>query len=274
MTTMTNASAPSKEYVFDNAWQHAGERLALLQAAFDPGTIHHLSHLDVRLGWNCLEVAAGAGSIAEWLCRRVGPSGRVVATDIDTRFLETLHFPQLEVRQSDIAVAPLEGGAFDLVHARMLLEFIPERDDALRHMVAALKPGGWLLVEEMDYVNWVPGSRQLSRSGPIWERFLTAYRLTLEGRDADLELGRFLCELVEQQGLIAVQAEGRAVVARGRSAAARLVQLSLSQTGEALVATGAINEDELTALLSWFEDQNFTCVLPLLIAVWGQKPLQ
>jgi SAM-dependent methyltransferase len=228
----------------------------------------------VEPGWNCLEVAAGAGSIAEWLCRRVGPSGRVVATDIDTRFLETLHFPQLEVRQSDIAAAPLEGGAFDLVHARMLLEFIPERDDALRHMVAALKPGGWLLVEEMDYANWVPGSRQLSRSELIWERFLKAYRLTLEGRGADLELGRFLCELVEQQGLIAVQAEGRAVVARGGSAAARLVQLSLSQTGEALVATGAINEDELIALLSWFEDQNFTCVLPLLIAVWGQKRTQ
>jgi 2-polyprenyl-3-methyl-5-hydroxy-6-metoxy-1,4-benzoquinol methylase len=91
MTTVTDAPTLNRDYVFDNAWQHAGERLTLLQAAFDPGTIHHLEHLNVRLGWNCLEVAAGAGSIAEWLCRRVGPSGRVVATDIDTRFLEANH---------------------------------------------------------------------------------------------------------------------------------------------------------------------------------------
>jgi hypothetical protein len=59
MTTTTTTSAPGKDYVFDNAWQHAGERLTLLQAAFDPGTIHHLTHLNVRLGWNCLEMAAG-----------------------------------------------------------------------------------------------------------------------------------------------------------------------------------------------------------------------
>jgi SAM-dependent methyltransferase len=272
MTTVTEIHVPNQGYVFENAWRHAGERLTLLQDAFDPGTIRHLADLNVQPGWSCLEAGAGAGSIAQWLCQRVGPSGRVVATDIDTRFLKRLHFPHLEVRQSDIAAAPLETGAFDLVHARMLLEFIPERDAVLRHMMAALKPGGWLMVEEMDYTNWLPGSRQLCRSGYIWERFLKAYRLTLEGRGADLELGRFLCELVEQQGLIAVQAEGRAVVARGGSSAGRLVQLSLSQTGDALVGTGAINYDDLTALLSWFQDQNFTCVLPLLIAAWGRKP--
>jgi len=271
MTTVTNFN---KGYVFDNGWQHARERLSVLQAVFDPGTIRHLAHLNIQSGWSCLEVGAGAGSIAEWLCREVGPSGRVVATDIDTRLLQTLVFPQLEVRQDDIAVAAPETAAFDIVHARLLLEFIPERDTALRHMVAALKPGGWLLVEELDHINWLPGSRPFCRSGVIWERFLKAYRLTLEGRGADLELGRFLCESLQQQGLTAVQAEGRAVVARGGSSAGRLVQLTLSQTGDALVGTGAINQNELTGLLSWFEDQNFTCVLPLLVAAWGRKPVQ
>src|SRR5215472_18255525 len=94
MTTVTNFN---KGYVFDNGWQHARERLSVLQAVFDPGTIRHLAHLNIQSGWNCLEVGAGAGSIAEWLCRTVGPRGRVLATDIDTRLLHTIDFPQLEV---------------------------------------------------------------------------------------------------------------------------------------------------------------------------------
>jgi hypothetical protein len=48
-------------------------------------------HLQVRFesfgvgaGWRCLEVGASGGSIAEWLCGKVGPHGRVVATDLQT----------------------------------------------------------------------------------------------------------------------------------------------------------------------------------------------
>jgi hypothetical protein len=53
----------------------------------------------------------------------------------------------------------------------MLLEFIPNPDAVLRHKVAALKPGGWLLFEDMDYTNCLPGGRQLRPSAFIWKRF-------------------------------------------------------------------------------------------------------
>src|ERR1039458_7122444 len=39
---------------------------------------------------------------------------------------------------------------FDLVHARLVLVHVPQRAQALAAMVAALKPGGWLLLEEAD----------------------------------------------------------------------------------------------------------------------------
>ena len=51
----------------------------------------------------------------------------------------------------------------------MLKEFIPNPDAVLRQQVAALKPGGWLQFEDMDYTNWLPGGRQLWRSAFIWE---------------------------------------------------------------------------------------------------------
>src|SRR3712207_2281029 len=111
-------------YVFDNAWQQARDRLAGLEQAFDPGTIRHLAARGVGPGWHCLEVGAGGGSIADWLCRQVGSSGRVVATDLDTRFLEALAYPQLESRRHDIVTDELEEGAFDLIHVRLLLHHL------------------------------------------------------------------------------------------------------------------------------------------------------
>ena len=48
-------------------------------------------------------------------------SGRVLATDIDPRFLHTLSFPNLEVRRNDIrSDLPLE--EFDLAHARLCVD--------------------------------------------------------------------------------------------------------------------------------------------------------
>jgi SAM-dependent methyltransferase len=272
---MSIASSPQKPadgYVFDNAWQHAHERLSLNQAIFDPGTIRNLERLGVGPGWTCLEVGAGAGSIAQWLCERVGSGGRVVATDIDTRLLGPVQMSNLQIRQLDIAVAPPETEAFDLVHARLLLEHVPERKAALDHMLAAIKPGGWLLIEEFDHVNWLPGRRSDLQVQEVWAKFLDAYQKTMEARGADLEIGRFLCEMLDNRGLISVAAEGRAVLARGGSVGGQLFHLNFSQARAALVATGAINDDEMAALLSLFQDQSFTFVLPLLIAVWGLRP--
>ena len=45
----------------------------------------------------------------------------------------------------------LPAGEFDLVHLRLLLAWLSEPQTALRRLAAALKPGGWLLAEEMDF---------------------------------------------------------------------------------------------------------------------------
>ena len=135
-------------YLFDHGWKTEHERLTRLGATLDSVTIQHLETIGVTTGWRCLEVGAGAGSMAAWLCRRVGAQGHVVATDLDVKFLAALDSPNLEIRHHDIVHDPLEPAAFDLVHARSVLEHLAGRDAALAKMVAALKPGGWLLVED------------------------------------------------------------------------------------------------------------------------------
>src|SRR5581483_4281935 len=110
----------------------------------------HLDRIGVGPGWNCLEVGAGGGSVVRMLCDRVGPTGRVLAVDLETALLADLDAPQLEVRRFDVVVDELPEAAFDLVHTRAVLMHIPQREEIIPRLVRALKPGGVLLLEEMD----------------------------------------------------------------------------------------------------------------------------
>jgi SAM-dependent methyltransferase len=140
-------------YAYDHAWAMERVRLAGLEAALDPGTREHLTRLGVGPGTRCLEIGAGGGSVAFWLASRVVPGGTVVATDLQTGFLESeaAAYPGLEVLRHDITAAELPGG-FDVVHARWLVEWLPDKRRGLRRMVSALRPGGVLLIEEPDFV--------------------------------------------------------------------------------------------------------------------------
>ncbi|CAO5176518.1 Methyltransferase family protein [Frankia sp. AiPs1] len=148
-------------------------RLAAMAAVCDPTTTRVLSDLGVATGWRCLEVGAGNGSIARWLAQRVssmpspsagsGPSassghavseraasGHVIATDVDVSQLTRLVSPDLTVLRHDITRDPRpDGGPFDLVHARFVLEHLPEREQVLDRLLAWLKPGGVIVVESI-----------------------------------------------------------------------------------------------------------------------------
>ena len=134
-------------YILDNADRQSVDRFDALAAMFDAGTIQHLQRRGVSEGWACLEVGAGGGSIARWLADRVGASGHVLATDIDTRHLEQARSGNLDIQRHDIAADALPESAFDLVHARLVLMHVVDGSTAMAKMIAALKPGGWLVVE-------------------------------------------------------------------------------------------------------------------------------
>src|SRR5215475_14767528 len=98
------------------------ERLGLLEQLFDP--ISQRRRDLVQPGWRCLEIGAGRGSMAVWLAQQVGPTGQVVATDIDLRYLDRLKLPNLEVVRHNIledSLDVLAPGSFDLVCCRLVL---------------------------------------------------------------------------------------------------------------------------------------------------------
>jgi ubiquinone/menaquinone biosynthesis C-methylase UbiE len=147
---LDNGYAPDKSDVQE------GDRFGALETLFDAGTIQLLSERGVAEGWHCLEVGAGRGSIAAWLSERVGPTGRVIATDLNTRFLDTLQRPNLEVRRHNIVTDPLPEHEFDLVHVRLVLMHLPERETVLGRLIKALKPADGLSTKSLTHSRFPP----------------------------------------------------------------------------------------------------------------------
>ena len=262
------------DYILDNAWQQQRQRLAGLEAWFDPGTIRHLEALGVSPGWRCLEIGGGGGSIAEWLCRRVGSEGYVLATDIDTRFLDALTHPNLEVRRHDILRDPLPEGAFDLVHSRFVLEHLADPMTTLRRMADALKPGGWLLAEATDSSNWLADPAANADDAALFARWTAAFVAFCRISGGDANLGRRMYGQFHQLGVSAIGAEGRVYMVRGGSPQAEVWRLTAEQVRERIVDAGLMTASDMERLLRLLTDPEFVWMEALVMAVWGQRPLR
>src|SRR5215210_8946321 len=143
-----------KPYILDDASTLEYQRLDLMSKILDPWTRGYLTALGVGEGWQCLELGSGNGSIAEWLCATVRPSGNVTAIDINPVLLELIPAQNLTIQQMDVRTSSgeLPANAYDLVSCRALLHQISDYAPAvLAQMAAALKLGGWLLIQEPDF---------------------------------------------------------------------------------------------------------------------------
>jgi len=250
-------------YIFPNAAPQAPSRLSALAELFDPATQHFLSARGVREGWRCLEVGGGAGTVATWLAALVAPSGSVLVTDIDPRVIPSAGPPNLEVRRHDIVQDVLPDAAFDLAHARLVLSHLRDPDTALARMASALKPGGWLVVEDFEVQPPMPGHDELSPTAHAM-RAITATA-------SDHRLGRTLARRLEAVGLEHVEMEGRARVMRGDTVGARLLQANYEQLRSHILASG-VSAEQFAADVAELNDPRFEMRAPTMWTAWGRRP--
>jgi len=271
MTTQS-ARNTNPEYVFDTAWQAERDRVTAIENIWDEHSRQSLLATGVSEGWRCLEVGAGGGSLAAWLATLVGPDGLVVATDTDTRFIDALNAPGVEARQHDIVADPIEAGAYDLVHARLLLEHLPESDGALDHMIEALKPGAWLVLGEFDHVSFLPDPESSAEAQATWQAWTDAFTRLAHARGLDLVYGRRLATLLRRRGLEVVTCEGRTIVEHGGISGRDLLRLSVLSLRHALTATGAIDDSGVDAFAELLEDPSFTWTSQIMVTATARKP--
>ena len=259
-----------KGYVLDNAAAQSPTRMRYLACLYDANTFRHLEARGLGQGWRCLEIGGGGGSVAQWLSERVGPSGQVIVTDIDPRLLGHLRRPNVEVRVHDIALDPLEEEAFDLAHARLVLQHVPAREAALNRIVHAVRPGGWIVVEDFEGGNLRPDPAAYRGEQPIVA--YTLMREVMAECGVDLHYGRRLPGLMRAAGLVECEAEGRVFIHQPNSPGLRMLRANLEQLRGAILRTRRMSEAEFDADLERLESDDILIPSPILWTVWGRRP--
>ncbi|TGA89261.1 methyltransferase domain-containing protein [Streptomyces sp. MZ04] len=244
-----------------------GRRREAFAALFDPTTFRHIERLGIGPGWRCWEVGAGGTSVVSWLAKRVGPTGRVLATATDTSWQTSAARPPVEVRRHDVGAdaPPIEG--FDLVHARLVLSRVPDLEQALRSMIRALRSGGRLLIEEAD-----PALQPLpcpDEHGPAQELANRLRRALLTQRGSDVAYGRGLPRMLRAAGLCQVEAD--AYFPLTAPACAALETVTIQQSRTALTAAGLATDEDITTHLASVATGTMDLATSPLISAWGRK---
>lgn len=237
-------------------------RLASIQNSTDAFTAGVLEGLDPADDWSCLDLGAGAGSIAYWLAERC-PAGRVVAVDVDTRHLDPGRAPNLEVVEADITADDYEPGAFDLVHARFVLCHLPTRDALVARAATWLRPGGRLVVTD-------PYQLPAETSPfPVMRRIMAAYQQVYAGHGADLTWARGVPALLAGAGLVDVDFVGRPAC-MGNLDKDRWRPL-VDQVAPAMLAGGLVTRGDLDEFHALLSDPAFVDIPQVTIAAWGRR---
>jgi SAM-dependent methyltransferase len=268
--TLTRPTAsPASPYALDPAWHAERERLGSLTALYDDTTIRLAEGLGLTTGWRCVDVGAGTGSIAEQLAARVGPGGQVLAVDTDTRFLEPLADATLSVQTLDITAEPLPSRQFDLVHARLVLEHLPARDAVLRSLADAVAPGGWVFIEDFD---WIVAT-VVDPPSPVHTRVTDACRTFLERHGYDAQYGRRLPRALRDTGLtdVGTWAVSMQVDADPVDGVPQW-QLLVDQMAPGMLAAGLITQGDLDAFTDLLHDGVTVLFAPLMVSSWGRRP--
>jgi ubiquinone/menaquinone biosynthesis C-methylase UbiE len=133
------------------------ERLRVLSRVMGPMTAALLDRVGVRAGMRCLDVGCGGGDVTRMLAALAGPHGAAVGVDIDEVKLALARYEAADegIGNVDYRCAALDelppDGAFDVAYARFLLSHLADPAAALRQMIATVRPGGVVAIQDIDY---------------------------------------------------------------------------------------------------------------------------
>jgi SAM-dependent methyltransferase len=104
----------------------------------------------------------------------------------------------VELREGDALALPLrdaEWGTFDVVHARFLLEHLPDPLAAVRPMFRAVRPGGRVILVDDDHAVF-----RVTPEPPDFAEVWAEYMRAFERHGNDPLIGRRLVSLLQEGG--------------------------------------------------------------------------
>lgn len=252
------------------------ERLRLLHRVFQPTTQALLERAGIQPGMTVLDVACGGGDVTADLAGMVGPTGRAVGTDLDgvkialaRDEIATRGITNIDFRQGDLLAAEADA-SYDLVYARFILTHLPDPVAALAEMYRVLRPGGVLVVEDVDI-----GPQFSYPESAAFSRSVALYIETAIRRGGDPLIGPRLPGLLGGAGFTRLNVS--IFQPAGLEGDVKLVNpITFENIAPAVIAEGLATQAEndwiLNELYRLANDRETLLSLPRIVQVFGMRP--
>jgi SAM-dependent methyltransferase len=254
-----------------------GERLLASAAGLEREALWLLDRLGLQPGWRAVDVGCGPLGVLDLLAARVGPTGEVVGIERDPRMaaigeamLAQRGLRNARLVRGDAYATGLPRGTFDLAHTRLLLINLTDPARALAELVALVRPGGVVAVQDIDQVPWL-----CEPPHPAWDALVSTFLLLWRANGLDPLIGHRLPALLRAAGLVDVAVEVHARAdPPGAYHRTHLLSLIAALRGE-IITRGLFTEQELAGLTSalrrHLDDPATLVTRPLLFQAWGRK---
>lgn len=251
------------------------DRLRVLTRVFAETTTRLLDRVGVREGMVCLDAGCGGGDITCDLAYRVGPSGSVVGIDLDAVSLdiarqeaEAQDLGNIEYRVLDVFDLR-DNECFDVVYARFLLSHLPDPAEALARMAGALRRGGVLAVEDVEF-----SAHFCFPECPAFRDYVRLYGAAARAKGDDPDIGPCLPALLREAGLGDI--DMHVVQPAGVRGEVKLLSaITMEMIGDAVVSAGFASTDRVASLVDALHaaarDDRTVLSTPRIVQAWGRK---
>ncbi len=148
--------AVGDRYVLPTGTKDAA-RLDVIHAVYGPLSEKGLKAASIGTAARAADIGCGSGTVSRWMAAKTGQSGRVDAIDISPEQIAVASSVEAPLGAGSIryqegsAYEPgLPEACYDVVFCRLVLCHLKEPDKAVGQMARLLRPGGRLVLVDMD----------------------------------------------------------------------------------------------------------------------------
>ncbi len=226
-------------------------------------------------GKKLLDAGTGGGNVAVMAARLVGAQGQVTAVDFDEEIIALARQDAEQMKLNNITYRKLNAydldytGEFDIAYSRFLLSHLQEPSRVLERLWTGLRPGGRLLVEDIDF-----SGHFCYPACAAFDRYLDYFVRAAGHNGHNANIGLSLFDLFEKAGLRDIRFD---VVQPyfNKGDGKWMAYYTMDRIKATVLKQGLATEKDidrtLAELKTFTEDEGTLMSLPRIFRVWAYK---